>query len=56
WPALLTALMGREDGHVYYSTEPILKSPTADWVIRCVESMEQAYARLQLLLTPSFFK
>jgi len=55
-PHRLDALLGREDGLLYFSETGIIRSPTASWVLRSVSSLESAYARLQMLLTPTKFK
>ena len=34
----------------------LLDSPIANWLVRVAQNLEQAYARTQLLLTPSNFK
>lgn len=41
---------------MYYCTVSITRSPTAAWLLRSVSFLEEAYSRLQLLLTPSKFK
>ena len=56
WPSEISVLLGKEDGHVYYSDVSILASPTASWLLRTVENLEQAYSRLQLLVTPMRFE
>ncbi|CAE7253124.1 unnamed protein product [Symbiodinium microadriaticum] len=56
WPPEISVLLGKEDGHMYYSDVSILASPTASWLLRTVENLEQAYSRLQLLVTPTRFK
>ena len=41
---------------MYYAEPSLLASPTAAWVLGAVDTMESAYARLQLLFTPSKFQ
>ncbi|CAE7945601.1 unnamed protein product [Symbiodinium sp. KB8] len=52
FPSELHAVLGREDNSVYYSQSKISASPTARWQPCGARDLQQAYARLQLLVTP----
>ncbi|CAE7231574.1 unnamed protein product, partial [Symbiodinium microadriaticum] len=56
WPQRLQAFSGREDGHLYFSQGELHQCPTAAWLLSSVSNLESAYARLQLLFTPSTFQ
>ncbi|CAE7879842.1 unnamed protein product [Symbiodinium microadriaticum] len=53
FPSELHAVLGREDSSVYYSQSKISASPTARWQLCGARDLQQAYTRLQLLVTPS---
>lgn len=46
-------LLGKEDGHVYYAANPLQSSPTAVWILNAADTMQEAYSRLPLLVTPT---
>ncbi len=51
-PMRLTAIAGKEDGHVYYATVSIDHSASALWLLtHCGQN--DAYSRMQLLFSPS---
>ncbi|CAE7356147.1 unnamed protein product [Symbiodinium sp. KB8] len=49
----LYAVVGKDDGHVYYSGTQLQRSPTALALLRSSASLVDLYARMPLLLTPS---
>ncbi|CAE7361079.1 unnamed protein product [Symbiodinium sp. CCMP2592] len=50
---VMHAVIGKDDGHMYYSATPLESSPTAKAILNSGESINAQYARLPLLLTPS---
>ena len=46
-------LIGKEDGHTYYSSSHISSSPSAQAIFTASATFQQAYSRLPLLLSPS---
>jgi hypothetical protein len=43
----------QEDGKCYYSRKNLTESPTATWAMGASPSLQKAYSRLPLLLTPT---
>ena len=50
----LFCVNAKEDGHTYYAAEPLAKSATARHLLGSCSSVEQAYARMVLLRSPSW--
>lgn len=52
---VLTLLTGRENAHCYYAAAPLECSPSARAILLGSTSLNQAYARMPLIATPSQF-
>ena len=50
---VLYLLLGKEDGHTYYCSGRLHESPTALRTLQACATVEEAYARLPLLASPS---